>query len=54
MTNHEAYDKGHDAYWEGVDVSDNPYNREQEANAHLAWTQGWGKARDDDYDESDG
>jgi hypothetical protein len=24
MTNNEAFDEGNDAYWEGVDFTDNP------------------------------
>jgi hypothetical protein len=40
MTNHEAYDEGYDAYWEGVDVSDNPCDEENETDARLAWEQG--------------
>ncbi len=50
----DAYDEGYDAYWESVDLSDNPYDKEKDADAHLAWEQGWRKAREDDYDESDG
>jgi hypothetical protein len=54
MTNHDAYNEGYDAYWEGADVSDNPYDEEKDADARLAWEQGWGKAREHDYDESEG
>ena len=43
MNNNQAYDEGYDAYWEGVDVSDNPYDEEKEADARLAWEQGWAK-----------
>ena len=28
MTNNAAYDEGYDAYWEGIDVSDNPHDEE--------------------------
>ena len=52
--NNEAYDEGYDAYWEGVDDSDNPYDEEQEADARLSWELGWRKARQHDYDEDDG
>ena len=31
MTDHDAFEKGYDAYWEGVDVSDNPYDEETDA-----------------------
>ena len=54
MTDHAAYDEGYDAYWDGVDVADNPYDEEEEAAARLAWEEGWRKAREHDYDESDG
>ena len=54
MANNEAYKEGYDAYWEGADVSDNPYDEEKDADARLAWEQGWGKAREHDYDESEG
>ena len=52
--NNEAYDEGYDAYWEGVDVSENPYNEKKEADARLLWELGWRKARQHDYDESEG
>jgi ribosome modulation factor len=52
--NNEAFDEGYDAYWEGVDVSDNPYDAETQADARLSWKQGWRKARQHDYDESEG
>jgi ribosome modulation factor len=54
MTNHTAYDEGYDAYWDGVNVSDNPYDEEKDADARLSWEQGWRKAREHDYDESEG
>jgi hypothetical protein len=54
MTNHEAYDQGCDAHWDGVDVSDNPYDAEKDAEARRDWEQGWRKARQHDYDESEG
>jgi ribosome modulation factor len=53
MNPHEAYDLGYDAYWEGADESVNPFEEEEEPENHLAWEQGWRKARADDYDESD-
>ena len=40
MNNNQAYDEGYDAYWEGADVSDNPYDEEKDADARLAWEQG--------------
>jgi ribosome modulation factor len=51
--NNEAYDEGYDAYWEGIDDSDNPYDEKQEADARLSWEQGWRRARQHDYDEDD-
>ena len=51
--NNEAYDEGYDAYWEGVDDSENPYGEEKEADARLSWELGWRKARQHDYDEDD-
>jgi ribosome modulation factor len=54
MTNNEAFDQGYDAYWDGVDISDNPFDEETEDDARLAWDQGWRKARQHDYDEDDG
>jgi hypothetical protein len=50
----EAYDQGYDAYWDGVDVGFNPYDEEKEADARLSWEEGGRKAREHDYDESDG
>ena len=32
--NNEAYDEGYDAYWDGVDVSDNPY--EEDTDGHRS------------------
>ena len=53
MNNHEAYDQGYDAYWEGVDVNDNPYDQEKDADDFEAWIKGWRKGREHDYDEDD-
>lgn len=55
MTDPEAYDEGYDAYWEGLDVSDNPYeNNEADAAKRESWEAGWRAARQHDYDESEG
>ncbi|MGA2067227.1 MAG: hypothetical protein ABSG86_19805 [Thermoguttaceae bacterium] len=54
MPNHDAFDEGYDAYWEGMDVSDNPYDQEKEAEKRNSWEEGWRAARKNDYDESDG
>jgi hypothetical protein len=52
MSGNDAYDDGYDAYWEGVDVSDNPHDEETEERCHLE--NGWRAARKHDYDESEG
>jgi hypothetical protein len=54
MSNDEAYEEGYDAYWDGGDLSENPYDEEKDADAHLSWERGWRKAREHDYDESEG
>jgi ribosome modulation factor len=54
MVNHVAYGEGYDAYWEGADGDDDPYDEDVEADARLAWQQGWRTARQHDYDESEG
>jgi len=41
------------AYWDGVDVTDNPYG-EDEPEEHHKWESGWRAARKHDYDESEG
>ncbi|MGA2063281.1 MAG: hypothetical protein ABSG67_22655 [Thermoguttaceae bacterium] len=48
----DAFEEGYDAYWEGVDVSDNPY--EEDTDEHCSWEEGWRAARKHDYDESEG
>ena len=53
MPSNEAFDEGYDAYWEGVDVADNPHDPEQEAEKRASWEQGWREARKHDYDEKD-
>ena len=35
MANNDAYHEGYDAYWDGVDVSDNPY--EEGTDGHCSW-----------------
>ena len=52
MTDHEAYDEGYDAYWDGLEREDNPY-QEQEPEKHKSWEEGWREARKHDYDEDD-
>jgi ribosome modulation factor len=50
----EAYDAGYEAYWEGADITDNPYDAEMEVDAVRSWQEGWRQACAHDYDESDG
>jgi hypothetical protein len=52
--NHEAYDIGYDSYWDGAEVTENPYDADEEPDAFKSWEDGWRKAREHDYDESDG
>jgi ribosome modulation factor len=52
MANNEAYKEGYDAYWDGVNVIDNPYDEETEER--RSWEEGWRAARKHDYDESEG
>jgi ribosome modulation factor len=52
MAANNAYDEGYDAYWDGSDVSDNPYDEETEERRY--WEDGWRAARKHDYDESEG
>ena len=49
----EAFEAGYDAYWDGVDVGDNPYDQEENADEFESWVKGWRKAREHDYDESE-
>ncbi len=53
MSDHEAYDEGYDAYWDGIEREDNPYDPEQESEKHNSWEEGWREARKHDYDEDD-
>jgi ribosome modulation factor len=54
MTESDAFEAGYDAYWDGIDSSENPYDQEEEPKKHLSWHQGWRAAQKHDYDESDG
>ncbi len=54
MTDHEVFEEGYDAYWEGVNVSDNPYDEETDATKRQSWETGWRETRKHDYDESEG
>ncbi len=52
MNSSDAYEEGYDAYWDGVDVTDNPY--EEDTDDHRRWEEGWRAAHKHDYDESEG
>ncbi|MFZ1932875.1 MAG: hypothetical protein WCB27_07935 [Thermoguttaceae bacterium] len=52
MTDRDAIDEGYNAYWEGVDVADNPYDEDTEER--RLWEEGWRAGRKHDYDESAG
>jgi hypothetical protein len=47
----DAYDEDYNAYWDGVDVSDNPCDNGTEERRF--WEDGWRAARKHDYDESE-
>jgi ribosome modulation factor len=53
MTKVETVERGYDAYWEGVDVADNPYDPADEPDEHKVWEDGWREARKHDHDERD-
>jgi ribosome modulation factor len=52
MAANDAFDEGYDAYWDGADVTDNPYK--EHTDDHRSWEEGWRAARQHDYDESEG
>jgi ribosome modulation factor len=52
MSSDEAYEEGYDAYWDGVDGNNNPYD--EDTDERRRWEEGWIEARNHDYDESDG
>lgn len=54
MSNFDALETGYDAYWDGAELSDNPYDQEKESREHHSWIEGWREARRHDYDESEG
>ena len=51
MTYHDAFAEGYDAYWDGIDVSDNPYDEETEER--RSWEESWRAAQKHDYDENE-
>jgi ribosome modulation factor len=52
MTNSLFFDGGYDAYWDGVDAGDSPYD--EETDERHSWEEGWRAARKHDYDEREG
>ena len=52
MSDDDAFAEGHNAYWEGADVSDNPHD--EDTDDRHSWEGGWRAARKHDYDESEG
>lgn len=54
MNTSDAFSAGYDAYWDGLQREDNPHDPEKEPKEHKSWLEGWYKARDHDYDESEG
>ncbi len=54
VSTNDAFEDGYNAYWEGVDVSDNPYDKNTDAAQRESWEAGWRAARKHDYDESEG
>lgn len=54
MTDRDAFEMGYDAYWDGVDRQDNPFDPGEDAEGHGSWIEGWYEARKHDLDESEG
>ncbi len=54
MSTREAFGAGYDAYWDGVQREENPYDLQEDPVDHKAWLEGWKKAHKHDYDESEG
>ena len=52
MVANDAFEEGYDAYWDGVDVSGNPYK--EDTDDRRSWEEGWRAARQHEYDESEG
>ena len=40
MTDNDAFDEGYDAYWDGIDREDNPYDAEKEPAKRDSWEDG--------------
>ena len=54
MNDSDAFEEGYDAYWDGLQVEDNPYDPEKQSEEQRSWDEGWLAARRHDYDESEG
>ena len=54
MTISDAFAAGYDAYWDGTELEDNPFDQHEEAEEFEAWIKGWREALRHDYDESEG
>lgn len=44
-----AYEEGKRAYWKYQDISDNPYNDDEESN-QFSWERGWSEASNEKED----
>jgi ribosome modulation factor len=51
MAGDDAHMEGYDDYWNGADLSDNPYD--EETAERVRWEDGWREGRRHDYDESE-
>jgi ribosome modulation factor len=49
----EVWEKGNDAYYDGITRDDNPYDEESQESAFEAWENGWDQADSDCDDEID-
>jgi hypothetical protein len=52
MSTNDAYNEGYDTYWDGGEVSENPYDDGTEER--RCWEDGWRAARKHDYDDEEG
>jgi len=44
----DYYAEGYDAYYADIEESYNPYDPDDDGDAHLAWNDGWAAAADED------
>jgi hypothetical protein len=52
MREDDAFDAGYDAYWDGVDIEDNPFKPEMPE--HRAWDEGRPQAQSEDDGDEEG